>query len=548
MTSLRFYLSYKGPSLMLNYWLIFFFISFFSSFNQLSAIPLFTNIFKQEKETPTKSWDVIFETAKKSVVQIFAYCGSHELLEPYKAPQVFLGRGSGFFLENETILTNYHVVSDAIVNGIYIRLPELGQEQFMVEIDKVYPERDLARLKFKTSELVRLKQLLNIKKLPFLPLAQNSDLVKEAQELMLVGFPLGHTKIKAALGECSGWSFIHPYGSLIQTTVPTNPGNSGGPYLNKQGEVIGICCLGVDEASNVALFIPINTVHTILPELDSNPKTIISNPCWGWEFTPTTNHLNHCLSNPVEGGIYLTAVNQGGLAYEYGFLPGDLVYKVNNLVINQYGDVQPPSINTSIELHNYLSRLPLNSTVHFELYRKEEPLKIAVTLKEACNFTIKPIYYGLQEPDYEVFGGIVFTDLSLNHIQALANIWPSITIYKKSNKRQENKVLIINILPSSAASRANCFTHPDNNSRVLFEDNGFVTKINDIPVSSVQEIRNAIATIKDQKYLIIQTSTGVKAALLIDEIIEQEDMLVTQHGYNKSKLFDIFKKKENSEL
>ena len=314
---------------MLNFRVL---LSFIMVINLSTALlpNFFVNPFSKTKIANSKPWDQIFNDAKKSVVQIFTYSGEHNLLTPFKAPQVYLGRGTGFFLESEQIATNYHVIADAINNGIYLRISELGQEQFALEVEKIYPERDLAFLKLPEKEKARLKNMLKVTKLPSLPLAQNSDDIKEAQELMLVGFPLGFTKIKASLGECSGWHFHPKIGNMVQTTVPTNPGNSGGPYLNNQGEVVGICQGGFsgNNVENIAIFIPINTFYNAYKSSFQSSNKVICNPCWGFEFTPTTPHLNFLESNPLHQGIRITKVYQGGLAYEYGLF---LVIKSQNM-------------------------------------------------------------------------------------------------------------------------------------------------------------------------------------------------------------------------
>ena len=110
--------------------------------------------------------------------------------------------------------------------------------------------------------------------------------------------------------------------------------------------------------------------------------------------------------------------------------------------------------------------------------------------------------------------------------------------YQEAKKRLNGRVLITNILPASPAFKTNCFTSPED-GQMLYKKNGLLSKVNGVLVNSVQDVRDAIAAGKDGEYLTIETDTGSKAALSINEIIEQEDDLAEQYGYQKSELIDV---------
>ena len=79
----------------------------------------------------------------------------------------------------------------------------------------------------------------------------NSDSVSFGEEVMTLGYPLGMDSLKLTVGIISGRQ-----DSLFQTDAPLNPGNSGGPMMNKQGEVIGINVAIIEKSQNVGFAIP----------------------------------------------------------------------------------------------------------------------------------------------------------------------------------------------------------------------------------------------------------------------------------------------------
>ncbi len=488
-----------------------------------------TKIEPLTQSTP-KEWDAIFDIAKKSVVQIFTYSGSYDIFRPYKTPSVGGSRGTGFFLDHDGyMLTNFHVVANAL--AIFIQTTQTGKEQFRADIIGVHPERDLALIKLSDSEHARLKNMLNVEKLPSLPFVQDSDLTKETQKILLVGYPLGEENIKASLGDCSGREYYPRNGSMIQTTVPTNHGNSGGPYFNKNGEIVGVCAAKIDsdEVDNVAYFIPANTVKIVLDDLYA--KKITSNPFWGCNPIPTTEHTNKYLQCKRDGGVYLAEVYEGSLTEEYGFKKGDIVYTINGLLVDHFGHVKLPAMDTKIEIYDYLSRFPLGSTVIFELYRDGQERVISITSKETERFKVNPFYPWLQEPlDYEVIGGLVLVQLTTNHLDVLKKHTPSITKYLKPKKRLEARIIVTDVLPSSPAFKSRCFT---------MDGDRFVKQINGQSIATIQDFRDAIIAGKDGEFITIETDAGSLIALSIKEILEQEAQLIQQYAYPKSGLIDV---------
>lgn len=170
--------------------------------------------------------------------------------------------GSGVIYDAEGfIITNAHVVSGA--TQIKVVLPDKREfDAGIVGIDQIH---DIAKLKISGN------------KLPVAKLGDSSDLIIGEWSIALgnpYGFLMNDSKPSVSVGVISALnrSFAprqdrHDYKAMIQTDAAVNPGNSGGPLVNINGEVIGINTFIFSENGGnigIGFAIPINSVKAIL--------------------------------------------------------------------------------------------------------------------------------------------------------------------------------------------------------------------------------------------------------------------------------------------
>jgi len=158
-----------------------------------------------------------------------------------------LSLGSGFFVGDGQIATNLHVVEGA-ARG-YAKL--VGKEaKFNIEgYTAIDAQRDLIILKVPTFG-------------PEIILLGNSDLVEVGENVYVVGNPRG---LEGTFSDGIVSSIRLLDGDkLIQITAPVSPGSSGGPVLNRRGEVIGISVLSVRDGQNLNFAIPSNHLKNLL--------------------------------------------------------------------------------------------------------------------------------------------------------------------------------------------------------------------------------------------------------------------------------------------
>jgi S1-C subfamily serine protease len=173
--------------------------------------------------------------------------------------------GSGFEIDNRgTILTNWHVVANA--SKMTVSLGEHGRSVEAQILGKD-PSHDLAVLQIPTAGLL----------LHPLPLGDSRS-VQIGEPVLAVGNPFGYGRtltsgiVSALERQIQAPSGVTITGAL-QTDAPINPGSSGGPLLNAQGQVIGINSQIVTSGSaggnvGIAFAIPIDTAKSELPTLE----------------------------------------------------------------------------------------------------------------------------------------------------------------------------------------------------------------------------------------------------------------------------------------
>ena len=168
-------------------------------------------------------------------------------------------QGSGFFVGNRLVATNYHVINGKKTGTAKLVSKNSFTQQKRHEIEGVVAtdkKHDLAIIKVST---------LNAPSL----LLGNSDTVEIGEIVYAVGNPRGFEGTFSS-GEISN---ILPKGTpriqdeVLQFTAAISRGSSGGAVVNRQGEVIGIVSETRDDGQNLNFAIPINTLRVLLNQV-----------------------------------------------------------------------------------------------------------------------------------------------------------------------------------------------------------------------------------------------------------------------------------------
>jgi putative serine protease PepD len=221
---------------------------------------------------------------------------------PFGASQTQRALGSGFVIDKAGhIVTNYHVVRGASS----IQVSFSNNERIKATVVGEDPSTDIAVLK------VGVKS----RALKSLPLG-DSDTVRVGDQVIAIGNPFGLDRsvtagivsaVQRRIEAPNSLSISH----VIQTDAALNHGNSGGPLLNAQGQVIGVNAqieTGGAGQGNVGIgfAIPINTVRDVVAELIKDGK--VQHPFLGIEGKTLTPAIARLFHLPVSSGVLVATV------------------------------------------------------------------------------------------------------------------------------------------------------------------------------------------------------------------------------------------------
>jgi S1-C subfamily serine protease len=248
------------------------------------------------------------------------------------------GFGSGFLYDNKlNFVTNFHVVKDAVI--VSAKFP--SGNSYSARVIGSDPISDLAVVQVDPSAMFR-------EKISPLPIA-NSSTVEVGQPVIAIGSPAGFANT-VTTGIVSQTDRINLdinerywVGDFIQTDADTNPGNSGGPLLNLDGEVIGVNDWG---AINLETGVPFpglnfaissNTVQKVVPHLIS--EGLYSHPWIGARLSDVTPSFAEMVGLEDARGIVVLEVLPDSPAEMAGIVQDSIIFGADGNQITQIADL-----------------------------------------------------------------------------------------------------------------------------------------------------------------------------------------------------------------
>ncbi len=164
------------------------------------------------------------------------------------------GRGSAFFVQHDTLITNVHVVQQ---DG-YVTLRRMDGSSVNARVHTRAPAFDIAVLKVAQGSTSQ----------PYLAMGTAQSL-KAGQEVVVIGSALGTLQNSVSRGIVSG---LRNSGgvTLVQSDAAANPGNSGGPMLDRNGRVVGILTAGYKGQQGLNFAVSIDHARDILEGRQTN--------------------------------------------------------------------------------------------------------------------------------------------------------------------------------------------------------------------------------------------------------------------------------------
>lgn len=326
--------------------------------------------------------DLIRDIANRVGESVVSITSVQRVEDGFFAPTEQEGAGTGFILTDDGLIaTNRHVVPSGTLQVI-VTLSD-GTEYENVEVvgrTGSADVLDLAFLKIKDTKGKTLKPVT----------IGDSSAVRVGDSVVAIGNALGQFQNTVTEGIISGYgrdlqasngdgSSVSNLENLFQTDAAINEGNSGGPLVNLNGEVIGINTAAViDDAQNIGFAIPINDVSGLI---DSVIETgTFTRPFLGVRYVPLTNDVAEYFDLKAKRGAYVIAQGQGsgsavvpgGPADKAGVKPGDIITSVND-----------QDINEELSLAAAVNKFAVGDTVTLSIIRNSKEVKLEATLQAA---------------------------------------------------------------------------------------------------------------------------------------------------------------------
>lgn len=269
--------------------------------------------------------------------------------------------GSGFIISSDGyVLTNNHVVADA--DKVTVRLQD--RRTLTAKVVGTDPTYDIALLKLDAGS-----------NLPAVSIGDSRNL-KPGQWVLAIGSPFGFDYtvtqgIVSAVGRSLG-ERDQAYTSFIQTDVPINRGNSGGPLFNLQGQVVGINSQILSQTGDyagVSFSIPIDVAMNAVQQLKT--KGYVSRGMLGVTVQAVTDDIAKAFKLDSGMGAAVVDVTPGSGAAKAGLRAGDIILEYDGRTVHQSADL-PPMVGMSKP----------GSTVPVRILRDGKPQTVQVTVGE----------------------------------------------------------------------------------------------------------------------------------------------------------------------
>jgi serine protease Do len=269
------------------------------------------------------------------------------------------GVGTGFIVRSDgVIVTNCHVVEAA--SKITVFTSDADPKQFDARVIGSDCLHDLAVLKIDAEDM------------PTVALGNSADLVLGQRvvalgyALALEGGPTVTSGIVSSLDrtitaqdpncdpETCGADRTRTYSNVIQTDAAINHGNSGGPLVNMQGQVVGINSAGDDNAQNIGFAIAIDSVKQTIADAENDP--LAPSAYLGVSTQTVTTDLAFQLGLEVDQGAYVLDTPGGAPAEAAGIQEGDVIVAIDGQDVTSGEDVGTilegldPGQNVSVEI------------------------------------------------------------------------------------------------------------------------------------------------------------------------------------------------------
>ncbi len=345
---------------------------------------------------------------ERSVIQIFTFAQQPVWDAPWRFDAVRRMGGSGFVIKGKRIMTNAHVVSWG--RRIIVRRYQ-DPGQYLANVEYVGHDCDLAVLTVEDSRFFENLEPLEL-----------GDLPKVRSAVVTYGYPAGGEEISYTRGVVSRIE-LEQYAHIgnrrllsVQTDAAINPGNSGGPVI-QDDRVVGVAFQGIPGLEGAGFFIPTPVIQHFLKDIEN--KRYDGFPQAGIRLVELQNPAYRSLLKLPEDRSNLGARIDSILP-----IPATQELLKTDDVLMRIGAFPVASDGTILYEGNRLSSsLAFQFTqsgekVPLQVWRDGHQIEVSLPVSVYTGDRAAGYQYDTL-PRYFVYGGMVFTPLSLDYLRAI---------------------------------------------------------------------------------------------------------------------------------
>lgn len=425
---------------------------------------------------------------EKSVIQIYNFSQAVAWDAPWRFHGVGRSSGTGFLIKGKRIMTNAHVVSWA--RQITVRRYQ-DPRPYNAKVQFIGHDCDLAVLEVEDEAFYEGLEPLEVGELP-----------KVRSTVVTYGYPAGGEQISYTRGVVSRvelQNYVH-IGNMsflgVQTDAAINPGNSGGPVI-QEGLVVGVAFQGVPGLENTGFFIPPPVINHFLKDIGDGSYQGF--PRAGVKVVPLQNPAyRKSLGLPVNGGgARIDLVMPNSSAKEI-LQEDDVILSVAGYEVGS--DASIVYDGNRLNLTAAIQHAQHGETVEMKIWRGGAEKTVQVPMRCTDEERMLSNQYDVL-PRYFVYGGLVFTPLSIDYLRTLGRNWADSAgsemfyelYYRRNEKPEVNRPEPIVL--------AGVLAHPVN-ANLKNQAHSLVGKINGKTITRLEDVVEALSQPGPKEHLI----------------------------------------------
>jgi S1-C subfamily serine protease len=444
-----------------------------------------------------------------SIVKIHTSTSSSDYKFPWQTSKIFRYVGSGAIIDKNRILTSAHVVSGARFLEVQ---KENDPKKYIANIKFISHQSDLAIVEVEDTNFFNGTK----------PLKLNEE-VKTRDEITVLGYPIGGQTISTTTGIISRIEYTNYVWSgesllAIQVDAAINSGNSGGPAIDKNNNIVGIAMMSLKNASNISYIVPSVIISTFLEDIKDGKVDGFG------EDGISVNYIRNDSVKEYYGleddiGILVTKVDYG----VKDFKENDIILEIDGKTIANDGTINSKfgRVNTSLLEH----QKQIGDTLNIKVLRNKKIVSFIHRIERLSPLVVREFD---KEPRYLIFGGLTFTPLTKNYISAISDKSNGIDMlfYNKGKSEDFNEPVIW---------MQTIFPHKVN--RGYWSGAYVVETVNDIKVKNFKHFVNLIDNLNTE-FVVIETVEKQKIILNVNEAKESFEDLKKIYYLNSDRRVD----------